>query len=142
MPTTIPASATVGGKIRSSTDAPCRAAAGQLTPIRLHCNRLFSTCGFRSPATSLSPFVRGGRNCRWASKGWSAHCRGATACEPGSAGASREIGNEIDVTATYDFNRHFDVLLGYSHLYSGDFIEESGAADDINFTYLMFQYTF
>ena len=60
----------------------------------------------------------------------------------GASGSSRQIGNEIDVTATYDFDRHFMVLLGYSHLYSGDFIEESGSADDINFSYLMFQYTF
>jgi hypothetical protein len=60
----------------------------------------------------------------------------------GNLGNSREIGQEIDLTAKYQFNRHLQGLVGYSHFFAGDFINESGAGNDIDFIYVQVQYTF
>jgi len=58
------------------------------------------------------------------------------------AGTSREIGSEVDVTLTYKFDRATTAAAGYSRFFAGDFIEESGPSDDINFLYVSLQYTF
>jgi hypothetical protein len=60
----------------------------------------------------------------------------------GGLGSDREVGQEIDVTVKYAFSRHFVGLLGYSHFFAGDFIDESGADDDIDFLYVQLQYSF
>jgi len=60
----------------------------------------------------------------------------------GALGSSSEVGNELDLTVKYALDRHAMVLLGYSHLFAGDFIEESGPDDDIDFAYVSVQYTF
>ena len=67
---------------------------------------------------------------------------GGAAIRPGSAGSSSEIGQEIDVTLTYRHDRHTTVELGYSHFFAGEFIEESGPFNDIDFLYLQVGYTF
>jgi hypothetical protein len=64
------------------------------------------------------------------------------ATRPGSAGSSSTIGQEIDVTWTYRHNRHTTLELGYSHFFAGEFIEESGPSNDIDFLYLQARYTF
>lgn len=61
---------------------------------------------------------------------------------PGAAGSSSEIGAELDVTLKYQLDRHTLIQFGYSHFFPGDFIEESGASDDVDFLYLMPQFTF
>ena len=60
----------------------------------------------------------------------------------GAFGSSSEVGQEIDLTFNYQFNRHIKGLLGYSHFFPGDFLDESGSADDMDFVYLQLQYTF
>jgi hypothetical protein len=52
------------------------------------------------------------------------------------------VGSEIDLTLKYNFDRHTLMQLGYSHFFAGDFIDESGPDDDIDFAYAMLQYTF
>ena len=39
------------------------------------------------------------------------------------------------------FSRHTMIMLGYSHFFAGDFIDQSGPDEDIDFGYLSFQYT-
>lgn len=58
------------------------------------------------------------------------------------AGDAREIGSEIDLTATCKINRNTTVSAGYSHFFAGDFIKESGPSEDIDFLYASAQYTF
>ncbi len=58
------------------------------------------------------------------------------------ADASREIGSEIDVTASWTIDRSTSALLGYSHFFAGDFIKETGSSDDVTFVYASIQYTF
>ena len=39
-------------------------------------------------------------------------------------------------------DRHTTLIFGYSHLFPGVFIKESGASKAIDFLYLLIQYTF
>lgn len=66
---------------------------------------------------------------------------GGGVVRPGAAGSSRDIGGEIDLTATYAFDRHFSLLGGYSHFFAGEFIDQSGKDQDIDFVYFSLQYT-
>lgn len=52
------------------------------------------------------------------------------------------IGSEIDLLLTWQLDRHTQVYVGYSHFFAGDFIEETGADEDIDFFYAAIQYTF
>ncbi|MEW6741559.1 MAG: alginate export family protein [Planctomycetota bacterium] len=67
---------------------------------------------------------------------------GGIPLRPGDASDAREIGQEIDFTITYAFDRHLSTLLGYSRFFAGDFIEESGPHDDVDFVYLQLEYMF
>ena len=67
---------------------------------------------------------------------------GGGVVRPGAPGTDREVGQEIDLTLTYRFDRHLIGELGYSHFFAGDFLEETGESDDIDFVYLQLQYTF
>jgi hypothetical protein len=67
---------------------------------------------------------------------------GGTAVRAGGLGSSSEVGQEIDLTLKNKFDRHLVGLLGYSHFFAGDFIEESGSSDDIDFLYVQLEYTF
>ena len=60
----------------------------------------------------------------------------------GNAATARNVGSEVDFTAKFKFDRHLLGLFGYSHFFAGDFIQDSGADNDVDFIYLQFQYTF
>lgn len=53
-----------------------------------------------------------------------------------------EVGVALDFTALYKFNKHTDLLFGYSHFNAGDFVEKTGLHEDIDFWYLQWGYTF
>ena len=53
-----------------------------------------------------------------------------------AAGAGSHVGNEVDLTGTYKFNQYADVLVGYSHLFAGDFLKDTGSADDADYVYV------
>jgi hypothetical protein len=57
-------------------------------------------------------------------------------------GLSDEVGAEIDLLIKFQLDRHTEIVLGYSHFFAGDFIEESGPSDDIDFFYTGVQFTF
>ncbi len=52
------------------------------------------------------------------------------------------IGNEIDVTASYPIYKNTSLLIGYSHFFAGDFIDDTGSADDIDFFYTQLLFRF
>jgi len=61
----------------------------------------------------------------------------------GASGSSeRFIGTEVDATVKWTPNRHWDVELGYGHFSAGDFIEDTGAHDDVDFVWLSTTFTF
>jgi len=67
---------------------------------------------------------------------------GGAVVRAGGLGSASHIGEEIDFTGSYRLDRHAVLLIGYSHFFAGDFIEESGPDHDIDFVYLEFTYTF
>jgi hypothetical protein len=54
----------------------------------------------------------------------------------------RNVGTEIDLTAKYIFNRYANVQFGYSHFFAGDFIDDTGPDEDIDFFYSQLGFTF
>lgn len=60
------------------------------------------------------------------------------------AGVSDEshVGIELDLTATYMFDSHTSLEAGYAHFFSGKFIEDSGASEDIDWFYAQLSYRF
>lgn len=65
-----------------------------------------------------------------------------TPIRSGSAGTASEVGSEVDAWVEHRFDRHLSVLIGYSHFFAGNFIEQSGADQDIDFFFAHAQYTF
>lgn len=60
----------------------------------------------------------------------------------GSLGTSKGVGSEIDLTFKYAFSKRAVCVLGYSHFFAGDFIEESGSSNDIDFAHLTLKLSF
>jgi len=60
----------------------------------------------------------------------------------GGLSSSRHVGAEIDALVKWQLDPHTQLLLGYSHVFPGGFIDRSGPSDPIDFTYLIAQYTF
>ncbi len=67
---------------------------------------------------------------------------GGGVVRPGAPGTSKDVGSEIDVVASYRFNRNFDIEAGFSHFFAGKFIKQTGPDEDINFFYLQTQFYF
>lgn len=80
-------------------------------------------------------FRRAGRGAGLASAG------GAPLRAP-APGASREIGEEIDLTAVYRLGPHTQLGGGYAHFFAGHFLRDTGAHRDVDFFYLFAQLTF
>jgi|UniRef100_UPI003783D889 hypothetical protein len=57
-----------------------------------------------------------------------------------SAGSFR--GQEIDLTAIYKLNPHVGLQAGYSYFMAGDYLANTGAADDAHFGYVQVQFDF
>ncbi|MBC7783632.1 MAG: alginate export family protein [Burkholderiales bacterium] len=55
---------------------------------------------------------------------------------------SSDVGSEIDVLLDWQYDRHLSFYAGYSHFFAGDFFEETGSHDDIDFVYIAASYTF
>lgn len=54
---------------------------------------------------------------------------------PGFSAASPFVGQEIDWLLSYDWNRFAKFLFGYSFFKAGDFISDTGTAQDAHFLY-------
>jgi hypothetical protein len=54
----------------------------------------------------------------------------------------RFVGSEVDLLLNWQVDRHLAAYLGYSHFFAGDFIEDTGPGEDINFFYAAVTYTF
>jgi len=60
---------------------------------------------------------------------------GGGVARAGGGSSSDEVGAEIDLTAKWSINRHMTAQMGYSHFFAGEFIEDTGSDDDIDFFY-------
>lgn len=54
-----------------------------------------------------------------------------------ASGADTHVGNEVDLLAKYKLCAYADITLGYSHLFAGEFLEDTGASADADFFYAM-----
>ncbi len=50
--------------------------------------------------------------------------------------AGRQIGEELDLTATVKITQNLNGLIGYSHFFAGPFIQDTGSNDDADFFYV------
>ena len=53
-----------------------------------------------------------------------------------AVGADPYIGQEMDLLAKWQVVKQFEILLGYSHFFTGKFIEATGPDNDANFFYV------
>jgi hypothetical protein len=60
----------------------------------------------------------------------------------GTGSRARYVGAETDVYATYNFTRHLLGYAGYSHFFTGEFLDKTGPHGDSDFFYIALQYTF
>ena len=64
---------------------------------------------------------------------------------PGSQPASRDLGHEIDLILTYTINARMDILVGYSHFFSGQYYKLTPGLPyrgDGDFVYVQYQWNF
>jgi len=59
----------------------------------------------------------------------------------GNLGSSNDVGAELDLTFKRALTKHLKAIFGYSHFFAGDFIEQSGPDDDIDFVHVTLQLT-
>jgi hypothetical protein len=59
-----------------------------------------------------------------------------------SGHSGTEVGDEVDVTLTYQLDVHSSILFGYSHVWPGNFIESSGRSRDADLIYLQYAFKF
>ncbi len=67
---------------------------------------------------------------------------GGAVVRPAGASDAREVGQEIDFRVAWKADRHMTIEAGYSHFFAGDFIEDTGPDDDIDWFYLQATYRF
>lgn len=55
---------------------------------------------------------------------------------------SKEVGSEIDLLMKYPLCPHLTGTFGYSHFFADNFLQNTGSSADVDFVYLILQYTF
>jgi hypothetical protein len=93
--------------------------------------------------SSLKPhqklLVKGDLNLFWLSEVQDAwYSAGGASIRPadGNREADTAVGKEIDITAKYTYNKHFNIMTGYSHFFTGSFVEATGFSDNPNWFFL------
>ena len=61
---------------------------------------------------------------------------------PAARSASRFRGQELDLTCSWKFNPHASMLAGYNVYFAGDYLKDTGTADNAHFAYLQLQFDF
>ncbi|VTS06230.1 alginate export family protein [Tuwongella immobilis] len=54
--------------------------------------------------------------------------------------AGTDVGQELDWIVNFHLTKHQDLLIGYSHLFTGDFIRATGAGGDLDTIYVQYNY--
>ncbi len=67
---------------------------------------------------------------------------GVTAVRPVNPAASNFAGSELDLTLTYAPKKWLAFQAGYSHFFAGDYLSDTGAADDADFAYTQVTFKF
>lgn len=71
------------------------------------------------------------------------HAGGGTIFAAGASGGDTEVGQELDLVATYKYNRVLTFEAAYAHFFIGDAVENAKAdAADADFAYLQMNMKF
>jgi Alginate export len=54
----------------------------------------------------------------------------------------RSVGGELDLLLNWQIDRHLSSYVGYSHFFTGAYIQDTGPGKDIDFFYAAMQFTF
>ncbi len=100
------------------------------------------SAAFTTKASSRSNFRIAVHNFSRAEDEDALYNAGSAVVRAGDANASSDIGNEIDLTFNYNFTTRATGSLGYSQLFAGDFLSDTGADEDIKFAYAQILYNF
>ena len=67
-----------------------------------------------------------------------------TPFNPGNAPGSRDLGQELDLLATYSLNNRMDVVFGYSHFWAGNYYATTapGFPNNADFFYVQYHWNF
>ncbi len=61
---------------------------------------------------------------------------GGATIRPGAAGASRHLGEEVDLTVWWDAIENLELQFGWNHFFGGGFTDDTGRQRDAVFTYI------
>ncbi len=61
---------------------------------------------------------------------------------PAHPGASRHIGNEVDLVCEYEFNKGLNFGVGYARLFAGQFLKTTTPGHDYSYPYAYVEYNF
>ena len=61
---------------------------------------------------------------------------------PAHPGASRHVGNEVDLVAEYQLNAGLSFGFGYARLFAGQFLKTTTSGHDYGYPYAYFEYNF
>lgn len=61
---------------------------------------------------------------------------------PYGGGTGMELGNELDLLLTWKLDAHTQLQFGYSHLFTGEYIERTGRGEDTDLIYLQYRIQF
>ena len=67
---------------------------------------------------------------------------GGRVFRPGGGTDAKSIASEIDIWWRQKIDRYTSTLVGYSRVFAGDFIKDSGPAENTDFFYIELQYRF
>lgn len=87
--------------------------------------------------------VRGDLHAFWRAQEEDALYNAAGAVQRAPGGSDElYVGSELDLVVTWAAQRHLVFEGGYGHFFAGDFLEETGPSEDIDFLYLSATLTF
>jgi Alginate export len=67
---------------------------------------------------------------------------GGAIAVPADPGASRHVGNELDLLAEYTLNKGLSFGFGYARMFAGQFLRTTTPGHDYSYTYAYFEYNF
>ena len=75
-------------------------------------------------------------------KGDALYNAGGAIQRAGSATADDEAGRELDLLVNWPLDSHLNLSAGWSRFFAGEFLSDTGAAEDVDFLYSTVQLTF
>jgi len=67
---------------------------------------------------------------------------GAAMRRDASGGSGKEVGSELDLTVTWKIDAHSSLLVGWSHFWDADFIQNTGPSENSDLFYVQYAFKF